>query len=71
MQQQVCSICEMRAYAAMAVVDVRRGATESDIHELHALIELANRYLSRLFKIEHYQNRMLDMETTITQMQTW
>jgi signal transduction histidine kinase len=70
LQQQVCSICDMRAYAAMAVVEVKREATETDIAELRALIELANRYLSRLFKVEHYQHRMLDMEITITQMQT-
>lgn len=70
MQEQVCSTCEMRAYAAMAVVELRRGFTESDVAELRSLIELANRYFSRLFKAEHYQNRMLDMETTITQMQT-
>jgi signal transduction histidine kinase len=70
LQQQVCGICEMRAYAAIAVVETRRGATESDIGELRALLELANRYLSRLFKVEHYQNRMVDLETTITQMQT-
>jgi signal transduction histidine kinase len=70
LQEQVCGICKMRAYAAMAVVEVKRNARESDIAELRALIELANRYLSRLFKLEHYQNLMLDMETTITQMQT-
>ena len=34
------------------------------------LIELANRYLSRLFKVEHYYNRMRDMEITIAQMGT-
>ena len=27
LQDQVCSICEMRAYAAMAVVELKRGAT--------------------------------------------
>jgi len=70
LQQQVCGICDMRAYAAMAVTELRRGATEADIGELRALIELANRYLSRLFKVEHYHNRMVDLETTITQMQT-
>jgi len=70
LQEQVCTICKMRAYAAMAVVEVKRNARESEIAELRALIELANRYLSRLFKVEHYQNLMMDMETTITQMQT-
>ena len=33
-------------------------------------IDLANRYLSRLFKVEHYYHRMMDMETVIAQMQT-
>jgi signal transduction histidine kinase len=70
LQEQVCSICNMRAYAAMAVVEVKRGSKQSDVFELRALIELANQYLSRLVKLEHYQNLMLDMETTITQMQT-
>ncbi len=70
LQQQICSVCEMRAYAAIAVVEVKRGARDADLAELRALLELANRYLSRLFKVEHYQNRMVDLETTITQMQT-
>jgi len=70
LQQQVCPVCDMRAYAAVAIIELKRGATESDVAELRNLIELANRYLSRLFKVEHYQNRMVDMETTITQMQT-
>ena len=70
LQEQVCTICKMRAYAALAVVEVKRNAKEREIAELRALIELANRYLSRLFKVEHYQNLMMDMETTITQMQT-
>jgi signal transduction histidine kinase len=34
------------------------------------LIEMANRYLSRLFKVEHYYNRMTDMDVTIAQLQT-
>ena len=70
LQQQICQVCDMRAYAAVAVVELKRGATEADTGELRALLELANRYLARLFKVEHYQNRMVDMETTITQMQT-
>ena len=70
LQEQVCTICKMRAYAAMAVVEVKRNARESEIAELRALIELSNRYLSRLFKVEHYYNRMRDMETTIAQMET-
>jgi hypothetical protein len=70
LQQQVCGICEMRAYAGMVVTEVRASATSAEIGELRALIDLANRYLSRLFKVEHYYNRMMDMETVIAQMQT-
>ncbi len=46
------------------------GPRRADIAELRALIDLANRYLSRLFKVEHYYNRMIEMETVIAQMQT-
>jgi len=70
LQDQVCGICEMRAYAAMVVTEAGPGATDADISSLRSLIELANRYLSRLFKVEHYHNRMADMEILITQMQT-
>ena len=70
LQDQVCGICDMRAYAAMVVTEIAPRTTAAEIAELRALIELANRYLSRLFKVEHYHNRMVDMETIITQMQT-
>jgi len=70
LQEQVCGICDMRAYAAVVVVEVSPNASAAEIAGLRSLIELANRYLSRLFKVEHYHNRMVDMETIITQMQT-
>lgn len=70
LQDQVCGICDMRAYAGMVVTEVRKSATSVDIAELRAVVELANRYLSRLFKVEHYYHRMMDMETVIAQMQT-
>ena len=69
-EEQVCSTCEMRAYAAAVVVEVPRQVPAQTIAELGELIELANRYLSRLFKVEHYYNRMRDMEITIAQMGT-
>ena len=70
LQEQVCGVCEMRAYAAMVVTEVGRSASLAQLGELRAVIELANRYLSRLYKVEHYYNRMMDMETIIAQMQT-
>jgi signal transduction histidine kinase len=70
LQNQVCAVCDMRSYAGMVGVEFNGATSERDIAELRALIDLANRYLSRLFKVEHYYNRMRDMETTIGQMQT-
>jgi signal transduction histidine kinase len=70
LEEQVCSTCDMRAYAAAVVVELPKNCTEQALTELGELIELANRYLSRLFKVEHYYNRMRDMEITIAQMGT-
>jgi signal transduction histidine kinase len=70
LEEQVCATCEMRSYAAALIVEVPKSATDQAIAELGELIELANRYLSRLFKVEHYYNRMRDMEITIAQMGT-
>src|SRR5215813_6186897 len=70
LEEQVCVTCDMRAYAAALIVEVPRNTAPSAIAELAELIELANRYLSRLFKVEHYYNRMRDMEITIAQMGT-
>jgi signal transduction histidine kinase len=68
LEGQQCKTCEMRSYAAAVVVELPTKAAARAIGELGALIELANRYLARLFKIEHYYNRMRDMEETISQM---
>ena len=70
LEDQVCSTCEMRAYAAVVVVELGKHNSEAALAELGELVELANRYLSRLFKVEHYYNRMRDMEITIAQMGT-
>jgi signal transduction histidine kinase len=70
LEDQVCSTCEMRAYSAVVVVELGKHNSESALAELGDLIELGNRYLSRLFKVEHYYNRMRDMEITIAQMGT-
>jgi PAS domain S-box-containing protein len=71
LDQQVCRTCQMRAYAAVVVVELRKYPVPArELNEFTQLISLGNRYLSRLFKIEHYQNRMRDMEVTIGQMNT-
>src|SRR5437879_9967597 len=68
LEDQQCKTCEMRSYAAAVVVELPKKTAARSIGELGALVELANRYLARLFKIEHYYNRMRDMEDTISQM---
>ena len=70
LQEQVCRTCHMRAYAAAVLVDLNHKTSEREIEQLRQLIELANRYLARLFKVDHYYNRMRDMDVTISQMQT-
>src|SRR5438874_2464501 len=69
LESQVCGTCSMRAYAAL--VGVKRPTKSTpELVPLSNLIEMANRYLSRLFKVEHYYNRMTDMDVTIAQLQT-
>jgi PAS domain S-box-containing protein len=70
LEQQVCRSCGMRAYAAVVVVELPKRSNERSIAELRGMIELANRYLSRLFKVDHYYNRMRDADMTIAQLQT-
>jgi signal transduction histidine kinase len=70
LQEQVCRTCNMRAYAAAVLVELNPKTAERELEQLRQLIELANRYLARLFKVDHYYNRMRDMDVTISQMQT-
>jgi PAS domain S-box-containing protein len=70
LEEQLCSTCDMRAYAGAVIVELPKNSSEQALAELAELIDLANRYLSRLFKVEHYYNRMRDMEITIAQMST-
>src|SRR6266850_455141 len=70
LQEQTCSTCEMRGYAYVVGVDLPKTTSERQLTELRSLIELSNRYLSRLFKVEHYYNRMRDMDVVIAQMET-
>ena len=69
LESQVCGTCNMRAYAALVAVELPTKYSP-DLVLLSNLVEMANRYLSRLFKVEHYYNRMTDMDVTIAQLQT-
>src|SRR4051812_22730553 len=70
LQEQTCTACEMRGYAYVVGVDLPKTTSERQLNELRSIIELSNRYLSRLFKVEHYYNRMRDMDVVIAQMET-
>jgi signal transduction histidine kinase len=67
-EEQVCTACGMRAYAALVVAKLGRNTTETRLREFRNLAERANGYLARLFKVEHYYNRLRDMEVTISRL---
>ena len=69
-EEQVCPTCEMRGYAAVVVVELKRSNSEAGLAALGELIEVGNSFLSRLFKVEHYYVRMREMEITIARMGT-
>lgn len=69
-QEQTCGICNMRSYAMIALIETSRRPSEKQLKALRTIVERANRYFSRLFKVEHYYNRMRDMEVTISRMGT-
>jgi nitrogen-specific signal transduction histidine kinase len=69
LDDQVCRACVMRGYAALVCVELKRESAK-ELDQLRELIEISNRHMTRLFKVEHYYNRMTDMELTISQMET-
>jgi signal transduction histidine kinase len=69
-QDQICSVCTVRGHSATVAVELRRNHTEGDLVTLNELIGLTNGHLSRLFKTEHYYNRLRDMEITVAQVGT-
>ena len=68
--EQVCRSCEMRAYCGAVIAEMPPHPTDRQMTDARSLIEVANGYLSRLFKVDHYYNRMRDSDVTIAQMQT-
>ena len=70
MQRQVCSVCGMRSYVNLVVGQLGAKTGQPQLRQFRHIVERANRQLSRLFKAEHYYNRMRDMEITIGRMTT-
>jgi signal transduction histidine kinase len=58
----------MRSYAALAVGELGPRSSKTRLHQFRILADRANGYLARLFKVEHYFNRMRDMEVTISRL---
>src|SRR5215471_1183602 len=52
--EQLCRTCEMRAYAGAVLVEMPSHTSDRQMNDLRSLIEVANGYLSRLFKVDHY-----------------
>jgi signal transduction histidine kinase len=69
-ERQVCSACGMRSYISVVVGQMGRSIDAARVRQFRSLVDRANRHLSRLFKVEHYYNRMRDMEITISRMST-
>ena len=69
-QQQVCSACGMRSYVNLVIGQLGKHTGQPQLRQFRNLVDRANRQLSRLFKVEHYYNRMQDMEITISRMTT-
>src|SRR5881398_104209 len=69
-EEQVCHACGMQGYATLVLAELQNTHLQKHLERLHALTERANGYLTRLFKFEHYYNRMRDMEGTISRMGT-
>src|SRR5437870_4274323 len=68
-EDQVCKACGMQAYATLVLAQLQNHRPQKHLENLRALTERANGYLTRLFKVEHYYNRMRDMEVTISRLQ--
>jgi signal transduction histidine kinase len=69
-QAQTCAICNLRSYAMLVVAVSPPRVSKKQLRALHVVVDRANLCFSRLFKVEHYYNRMRDMELTISRMGT-
>ncbi len=67
-EEQVCRACGMRAYATLVLAQITRQTDQNQLADLRTLADRANGLLARLFKVEHYYNRMRDMEVTISRL---
>lgn len=67
-EEQICATCGMRSYSVLAVGELGPRSPENRLRQFRNLVERANGYRSRLFKVEHYFNRMRDMEVTISRL---
>ncbi len=67
LEDQTCATCKMEAWVGVIAVELADSEDERAVSQLQSLLRLANLLFSRRFKVEHYYNRMTDLETTIQQ----
>jgi len=65
--RQPCSICGIQGYAVVAMVEHRRHKAEADSAALTDLIRLANAHLSRLVRVDHYCDRIGELEAALVE----
>lgn len=69
-QEQTCALCGMRGYIHLVLAEVAKNTSERQLRYLRGLVDLSDRYLGRLRKVEHYYNRTREMDITISRMET-
>ena len=70
-QQQVCSACGMRSYVSVVMGQLGKHTGDVATSTIPKPGRIGPTVISsRLFKVEHYYNRMRDMEVTISRMTT-
>ncbi|MEP6643291.1 MAG: ATP-binding protein [Acidobacteriaceae bacterium] len=66
--KQVCATCEMRGYACLVIAQIGDSLDQKQLRRMRDLVDRGNRHLGRIFKADHYYNRMREMEVTIARM---
>jgi len=69
-QEQICAVCGMRGYINLVLAELGKNTSEGTMRQLRSLVDLSNRYLGRLRKVEHSYSRMRQMDVTIARMLT-
>ncbi|HWG58778.1 MAG TPA: ATP-binding protein [Candidatus Acidoferrales bacterium] len=67
-EEQVCAACGMKGYATLVLAQLSKNTPERRLREFRDLLDRANGFLGRLYKLEYYFKRLHEMETTIARL---